>query len=184
MTIWFTSDRHFGHARIIELAKRPFTSVEEMDEALIANHNAKVRAGDIFYDLGDFAFGDHDRYLSQLNGEGHLLPGNHDHRSRLKKVKGWHKVEEKLVHLKLPDTTELVLCHYALRVWRNSHHGAIHLYGHSHGGLPGDSKSCDVGVDCPWTRFAPVSLEEIRNHLSCFGEHRRHPDHHQPTEAA
>jgi calcineurin-like phosphoesterase family protein len=179
LNIWFTSDRHFGHDNIRKHANRPFASVEEMDEALIANHNARVKPGDIFYDLGDFAFADHDRYLDRLNGEGHLLPGNHDHRQRLKKVKGWHTIEEKLVHLKLPDTTELVLCHYAMRVWRISHHGAIHLFGHSHGGLPGDSQSCDVGVDCPWTNFGPVSLEEIKTYLSCFPD-RREPDHHQP----
>jgi calcineurin-like phosphoesterase family protein len=182
--IWFTSDRHFGHANILKFSNRPFASVEEMDEALIVAHNSRVKSGDIFYDLGDFAFTDnHDAYLSRLNGEGHLLPGNHDHRRRLKKVKGWHTIEEKLVHLKLPDTTELVLCHYALRVWRNSHHGAIHLYGHSHGNLPGDSRSCDVGVDCRRWNFAPVSLEEIRDHLSCFPD-RLEPDHHQPKVTA
>ena len=62
------------------------------------------------------------------------------------------------MHVKMPDGLQLVLCHYAMRVWRNSHHGAIHLYGHSHGNLIGDSQSCDVGVDC-W-RFSPVSIEE------------------------
>lgn len=180
MTIWFTSDRHFGHGMLVERGIRPFVSVEEMDEALIAAHNAKVKPGDTFYDLGDFAFSDHDRYLDRLNGEGHLVPGNHDHTGRIRKAKGWHKIEDRLTHLKLPDMTQLVLCHYALRVWRNSHHGAIHLYGHSHGNLPGDSQSCDVGVDCGWTKHAPVSLEQIKDHLSRFGERRCEPDHHQP----
>jgi hypothetical protein len=30
----------------------------------------------------------------------------------------------------------IVLCHYAMRVWNRSHHGAWHLYGHSRGNLP------------------------------------------------
>ncbi len=30
----------------------------------------------------------------------------------------------------------IVICHYAMRVWNRSHHGAWHLYGHSHGNLP------------------------------------------------
>ena len=34
MTIWFSADHHFGHARMIELAKRPFKSVEEMDRVV------------------------------------------------------------------------------------------------------------------------------------------------------
>lgn len=39
-----TSDTHFSHARIIELADRPFTSVDEMDTELIRRWNdATVR---------------------------------------------------------------------------------------------------------------------------------------------
>jgi hypothetical protein len=50
----------------------------------------------------------------------------------------------------------IVLCHYAMRVWPHSGHGAWQLYGHSHGNLPDDplSLSMDVGIDshgfCPW----------------------------------
>lgn len=179
---WFTSDRHFGHKNVIRHCNRPFESVEEMDEILIQRHNERVKPGDVFYDLGDFAFADHTPYLQRLNGQGHLVPGNHDHTNRLKKAVGWNKIE-KLMHVKLGDI-QIVLCHYAMRTWRNSHHGAIHLYGHSHGNLPGDSQSCDVGVDC-WD-FYPVSIEEIRERLAdpyrCAP--RWEPDHHQARKVA
>ena len=33
--IWFTSDTHFSSERTLELSKRPFKSVEEMDKILI-----------------------------------------------------------------------------------------------------------------------------------------------------
>ena len=82
-----------------------------------------------------------------------------------------------MMDITLPDGTMVVLCHYAMLVWSRSHHGAIHLYGHSHGNLPGDSQSCDVGVDC-WD-FAPVSIEEIRVRLA-RSPGRAEPDHHQP----
>jgi hypothetical protein len=74
MNIWFSSDTHYGHERIIELAKRPFSSVEEMDEVMIERHNARVRPGDQFFHVGDFAFADHDPYLSRLNGQKFLVP--------------------------------------------------------------------------------------------------------------
>ena len=35
--LFFTSDTHFGHRHILEFCKRPFSSIEEHDEQLIAN---------------------------------------------------------------------------------------------------------------------------------------------------
>lgn len=34
---FFTSDSHWNHSRIIELCKRPFKDVEEMNNSLIEN---------------------------------------------------------------------------------------------------------------------------------------------------
>lgn len=175
MTIWFTSDHHFGHKRIIELANRPFSSVEEMDEEMVRRWNAVVAPGDMVYHLGDFAFADHTPYLARLKGQKRLVLGNHDHSNRVNKAKGWATVDS-LLHVTLPDKALVVLCHYAMRVWNRSHHGAIHLYGHSHGNLQGDSQSCDVGVD-RWA-FAPVSMDEIRDRLDAEGPRRTEPDHH------
>ena len=62
------------------------------------------------------------------------------------------------------DGTRLILCHYGMRVWPAMHRGALQLYGHSHGRLPGNSLSCDIGVD-DWG-YAPVSLPQIRARLA------------------
>jgi calcineurin-like phosphoesterase family protein len=132
MSIWFTSDNHFGHKRIIELANRPFSSLNEMDECMIVRWNDRVKPGDIVYHVGDFAFTDHDPYLERLSGQKFLVPGNLDHSNRVKKATGWVKVE-RIMDVILPDGTMVVLCHYAMRVWSRSHHGAIHLYGHPQG---------------------------------------------------
>ena len=80
--IFFTSDQHYGHFNIIRYCNRPFSSVEEMDETLIQNHNKKVRQSDIVYMVGDLAF-HKDRaqiiaLLKRLNGRKILVTGNHD----------------------------------------------------------------------------------------------------------
>lgn len=54
--------------------------------------------------------------------------------------------------------------HYACRVWSRMHRGDLHLYGHSHGTLPGTTASTDVGVYC--FGFWPVTLGEIRVRLA------------------
>lgn len=173
--VWFTADHHFGHARIIEIAPRPFASVNEMDVEMIRRWNDRVKPGDLVYHLGDFAFGDHNKYLPVLNGQKRLIIGNHDHSNRVKKAKGWATVDG-LLCINVQDTP-IVLCHYGLRVWNRSHYGALHFYGHSHGSLPGDSQSCDVGVDV-WD-FRPISLSEIKERLATLRK-RGEPDHHTP----
>lgn len=177
-TTFFTADTHFGHKRIIELAKRPFSSLEEMDEAMIVRWNERVGRDDIVIHLGDFSFAPQGNYLHRLHGHKYLVTGNHDpKRMKQERPPGhWREVYDSYVETKVGDDF-LVLCHYGLRVWNRSHHGAIHLYGHSHGNLPGDSQSCDVGVDC-WD-FRPVTLDEIKARLATLPK-RFEPDHHQP----
>jgi calcineurin-like phosphoesterase family protein len=38
---FFTADTHFGHVNMLRYCNRPFTSVEEMDAALIARWNRR-----------------------------------------------------------------------------------------------------------------------------------------------
>ena len=45
--VFFTSDLHFGHTNVITFDKRPFSTVEEMDEELIKRWNKKVGKGDL-----------------------------------------------------------------------------------------------------------------------------------------
>lgn len=182
MATWFTADTHFGHANIIRYCRRPFNSAEEMDEAIITRWNERVKDGDIVYHLGDLTFGDPFPYLKRLNGDKHLILGNHD-KTTIKRA-GLLLDSKMLASISsLKEITEqsqhIVLCHYGMRVWNRAHHGSLHFYGHSHGTLPGNSQSLDVGVDC-WD-FRPVSLDEIKERLA---QHKasREFDHHKPRD--
>ena len=80
MTIWFTSDHHFGHANIIKYCERPFNSVGHMNASMIGSWNGVVASDDTVYYLGDFAMQPHlvAEILPQLNGKKLLIAGNHD----------------------------------------------------------------------------------------------------------
>lgn len=160
MTVFFTADTHFGHANIIRYCNRPFADVHQMDACLIERWNAVVSPSDTVWHLGDFTLGDNRaalNYRSRLNGDIHLIWGNHD-RSAVRSSGLWAS-SSPVQELTL-DGHHIVLCHYAMQVWNRSHHGALHLFGHSHGALSNPSpRSLDVGVDCH--DFRPVTLTEI-----------------------
>lgn len=86
MAIWITSDTHFGHDREFLYGPRGFNSIQEHDEAVIANWNAVVAPEDTVYHLGDVMLGDSGHgmnCLQRLNGNIIIIPGNHDTDSRI-----------------------------------------------------------------------------------------------------
>jgi calcineurin-like phosphoesterase family protein len=158
--IWFTADTHFNHANIIKYCNRPFKTVEEMDETIIAIWNRLIGKDDFVYHLGDFSMGDPRKYYSRLNGKVFIVPGSHDRDLR--------KLPKENI---LPPLTTIetgghiiVLCHYAMRSWDRSHYATWHLYGHHHGQLPSQGLSFDVGMDC-WA-FSPISLERVEKQMA------------------
>lgn len=56
------------------------------------------------------------------------------------------------------------MCHYAMRTWPGLHRGAIMLFGHSHGKMPGYRNTMDVGVDA--VGFSPITMEQVRARLA------------------
>jgi calcineurin-like phosphoesterase family protein len=160
MTVFFTSDTHFGHAGVIFVYKRPFASVAEMDRAMIARWNETVGPDDEVWHLGDFAIRQPEarvaEILAQLNGVKHLVAGNNDP-DATRRQPAWASVRD-YAEIEV-DGTSLVLCHYPFRTWRNSGKGAVDLHGHSHGRLAPMTRQYDVGVDV-WD-FRPVTLATI-----------------------
>ena len=154
MKYWFTSDEHYGHHNIIKYCNRPFSSVGEMDEILIQNHNKVVKKEDIVLHGGDFTLKRRDeafKYINELNGKHFFVRGSHDY--WMKNLE-FHELWEKKI-----NGQYVVVCHYAMRVWPRSHYGSWQLYGHSHGKLEPIEKQHDIGVDN--NKFFPVSFEEI-----------------------
>src|SRR5438270_13639996 len=80
MKNFFTSDTHFGNHRVLNIRPRPFGSVSEMNEALVARWNARVGKQDTVWHLGDFALDTKmaQAILPRLNGRKHLVSGNID----------------------------------------------------------------------------------------------------------
>lgn len=144
--IFFTSDSHFSHP--LMLKTRGFSTLEEHDETIIANWNARVGQNDVVYHLGDFTFTDREKsqkIFDRLNGRKHLIVGNHDKVGR--KLYGWCWVKD-VFQIKHNDQ-KVWMSHYCHHIWPTKHYGSFHLFGHSHGGIPFSDTAArlDVGID-------------------------------------
>ena len=169
--LWFTADTHFGHTNIIKHCARPFATVEEMDERIIECWNRVVKPGDEVWHLGDFAFRckqDPVQYLRRLNGQIHIVWGNHDDDCAWK-IRDRFASHHDYCYIRRHGQ-KIALFHYPINNWRASCHGSWQLFGHCHGTYSPTSKSMDVGVDP--RGFSPVSFDEVkilleRIHIPC-----------------
>lgn len=184
MTLWFTSDTHYGHKNVIEYSARPYSDVGEMDAAMIKNWNDVVRDDDTIYHLGDFSFHKPSRtydILRELRGKKYLVFGNHDKlfRKKAEFMGHWVEVHKFGTEIKVDDQ-RIVLCHYAMLTWNQSHRGAWMLHGHSHGTLPESqtARRIDVGVDP--REYRPISFDEVREIMA--SKQNVPVDHHSERE--
>lgn len=88
--VFFISDTHIGHQKIITFGHRNFATIEEHDETIVSNWNSVVGKNDTVRHQGDVSVGGDltDRVidcLKRLNGKIIVVPGNHDTRAKLKK---------------------------------------------------------------------------------------------------
>ena len=130
--IYYIADMHFGHTNVLRFDNRPFPDTAQMDDTLIQNWNGRVTSDDTVYVLGDAFWKNEEnsiRIMERLQGQKHLIQGNHD------RVKGklrpyWESIEQ---YAEVNDENRLViLSHYPILFYKNQHYGAVMLYGHVH----------------------------------------------------
>lgn len=156
--VWFISDTHFGHRKIIQYEHdaRPFYYIEEHDEKLIENWNKCVKKNDTIWHLGDVGFGaEHlDKILTRLNGIKRLVMGNHDCYSRDLYTKHFGKIFGVVMF------KEFTLSH--VPVYPSHIRGEVNLHGHLHSKKVPDKRYFNCCVE--HHDLSPVNLDTIRSH--------------------
>ncbi len=136
MKTFVTADLHFGHENILgHQDNRGFSDIVEMNEHIVREWNNQVTDKDKVYVVGDFSFrmdlDDMAHYMSRLQGELHLIKGNHDHDfwkayevmkanyhlgNRVKKPDQIIIHRDRIVDLK-HGGHKYVMCHYPMETW-------------------------------------------------------------------
>ena len=159
MDPYFTSDTHYFHVNVIPYCDRPFSSIEEMNETLVANFNARVTPADTTYLLGDFALGPSSNVAlvrALLNGRIILIRGNHDRKRNFMLNSGFDEVHKELV---IELGGKRVYLHHQPMPQHHWQGADLHFCGHVHNKWVLRDGIYNVGVDV--RGFRPVTMEEI-----------------------
>lgn len=132
MNTFLIADTHFGHKGATEFFNsdgtkmRPWTAVEEMNEALVTNWNSVVGEKDNVFLLGDVVI--NRRYLpilDRLKGTKKLIKGNHDcfrleeYSKYFKDILGSHVLDKFIL-------THIPVHPHSLERWTANIHGHLH----------------------------------------------------------
>jgi calcineurin-like phosphoesterase family protein len=181
METWFTSDSHDNHVRILiyEEKNRPFKTLDEMNETLVANWNRVVSPDDTVWHLGDQAMQlgriDPGTLVRRRNGHKKLVIGNHDQiRDRNKKM-DWPRTQDFWLKAGFEEVyQDYVLDHEGHRLYLKHEPTAypfwpkdcdMQLCGHVHSqwaSLPagsGTGKIINVGVDV--SGLTPLTFQQL-----------------------
>lgn len=180
------SDTHFGHTNSWQMFKRPdgsplrpFSSTEEMDEAMIERWNAKVQPHDVVYHLGDVVI--NRKYLhlvKRLNGKKRLVRGNHD----IFKDQDYRDVGFDSLYGVRVFTDKFILSHIPLHPDCITHRFKVNVHGHLHAnevmrtrtnmvhgtmtGLVTEPDPRYLCVSVEHTDYEPLSFEEVDERIA------------------
>lgn len=170
--IWIISDTHFHHENILKfkdndgnlLRGSVFSSIEEMDEALLENWNSVVKPGDIVYHLGDVMMGSKERFKSfwpKLNGSKRLVVGNHDDIKFLSSGSFFSKV---LMWRMMPEHG-ILMTHVPVHnsSLRRGDTDLVNVHGHIHHNKSPTEQHFNVSVEA--IDYTPIHLDDLKQKI-------------------
>jgi calcineurin-like phosphoesterase family protein len=181
-SVFLVSDTHFGHTGVCRFTRndgvtklRPWDSAEEMDEAMIAAWNDRVKPTDKVYHLGDVVINRKAlKTLSRLNGDKVLIRGNHDifrddeYREYFRELRAYHVMNG------------MILSHIPIHPESLGRFGT-NIHGHLHTGrvlMDSDidfetgKKPIDPRYHCvcvEQTDFRPILFEDVIKRIEAEG---------------
>lgn len=196
----YISDLHLFHNNVTKAGRnfdnRPYSNIEEMNEDILRKWNQSVTNADHVYICGDFIWKLNNenrdeaiKILKTMNGNLHLVLGNHD---RAKSDIFKKRFEEIVNYKKIKDTldgrqVQVIMSHYYMPFYEGHYHNAILIHGHSHvteeaemerkiskylndNGFP--ITAFNVGCMYPYMGYAPKTLQKISDGYKKWSQER------------
>ena len=180
-SVFLVSDTHFGHAGVCRFTRsdgctplRPWDDAAEMDEAMVAAWNERVRPNDKVYHLGDVVINRRALpTLARLNGDKVLIRGNHDifrddeYRKYFRELRAYHVMNG------------MILSHIPIHPESLGRFG-VNIHGHTHANrvmvplaTSGVLDRIDTRYHCVCVEqtpdFAPILFEDVIKRIKAEG---------------
>lgn len=174
---WFTADFHLGMTDILRFENRPFSTIDEMNQALLESCFDRASADDVIIHVGDLASFKQDRsnkgldvkpaeIIATIPATFLNIRGNHDINNKVKSI-----CESMRIRLgkKFPDVSLSHYPSYDRRANTSFRQGDIHICGHVHGkwkhclDMTNQVLNINVGVDV-W-KYKIVSEFELIQYI-------------------
>lgn len=157
---WVASDLHFRHLNIIKFDNgRPFQTIEEHDETLIANWNALVQPEDNCLLLGDIAFNTGLEHIPKLNGRKTLIMGNHEHKNISTYLPYFNDIKSCFED----KSSRIIFTHIPIHV-EQLHRWKANVHGHTHHYCLDDPRYINVCME--QTEYKPIHWDELMERIS------------------
>ena len=172
--IFYTSDTHFSSERALNLSKRPFNNIQEMDWKLIENWNKIIHINDTVYHLGDFGSL---WPLQYLNGKIILILGNYEKKIIKENPNIYNELKNnfyKIYEEPIIINNKYILCHepldglYLYNKEKINNKNIFVLFGHIHGRQKIKKFGIDVGIDA--NNYFPISENDINFYKKAIDE--------------
>ncbi|MCR3761056.1 metallophosphoesterase [Clostridium felsineum] len=164
--VFIIADTHFGDENIIAYEKRPFSSVEDMDNKMITLWNSVVDKEDTVFHLGDvgvYQLSKMKNIIEKLNGKKVLVMGNHDNYLTLNE---WFECGFEEVYKYPIIYNEFVVMQHEPPQYINAETPFFYIYGHVHGTDMYKSvtkKSACVSVE-RW-KYMPIDFNDLKERI-------------------
>lgn len=185
MANYYIGDPHIGHANVIRLDGRPFSSVEEMEVEIVRRWNERITPQDTVNIIGDFSWktsGGWIPVIQELKGRKVLVRGNHDPKhidGKLAKL-----FEDIKDYKEIRDSNRRVcMCHFPMMFYNHSHDPNTYMVcAHVHttkenewlekwraelrrqrviDGVGNYGNIINVGCMMPYMNYTPRTLDEL-----------------------
>lgn len=178
MTRYLVADTHFGDAEVLEYTDRPFGSVAEMNDALLAGWTRVVDEGDEVVFVGDFAVPSEPttvrRWLNRVPGAVVFVAGDHDDGARRS-----HAVDVRKRY-RFEAGGHALYCVHDPADAPSDHDGWV-VHGHHHDMRPEEYPFVDpavrrVNVGVELLGYEPIPVPELLEYVADGARLRRRPD--------